>query len=157
MAYHRLSFRIYTLSATYVWRDSRINGECSVYVVHLHTFAVDYVCFVFCGIPRVCLYICNCVIKIALCSFFHSRGSDVSNGPECSVGFFQCYLHGSLCICWGSLTSMMRSYWGCFPPPTRLFYFSVHLGYLWWHLRPLIINNCNGKLHQQSEHNRLFT
>ena len=24
-------------------------------------------CFVFCGVPTVCLYICNCVIKIALC------------------------------------------------------------------------------------------
>ena len=43
VAYHRLSFRIYGVSATYLWRDSRINGECSMYVLIVHTFAVDYV------------------------------------------------------------------------------------------------------------------
>ena len=106
-------------------------------------------CFVFCGVPRVCLYICNCVIKNSFVLFFHSRGSDVSNGPGCRVGLCQGYVHGSLCICRGRLTNTMWSYWRCFPLPLDRFIFSVHLdylGYLWRHLRPLIINNCNARI-----------
>ena len=35
-------FRIYGVSATYVWHDPHINGECSTNALHVHTFAVDY-------------------------------------------------------------------------------------------------------------------
>ena len=33
VAYPRMSFRIYGVSATYVWRISRINGVCATYVL----------------------------------------------------------------------------------------------------------------------------
>ena len=46
----------------------------------------------------------------------------------------------------GDLRHTNLSYWRCFPHPTRSFYFSVHLDYLWWNLRPLIINNCNARI-----------
>ena len=151
MSYTRHAFHICYVCLTYVWRiiDSlfvssayqrRTYGLTRVSTANVLRTSYMYIrllwimCLVFCGVPRLCLCICNCVIKIASWSFFHSRGSDVSNGPGCRMGLFQVFVHGSLCMCWGRLTNTMGSYWRCFPPSTQSFYFSVHqdyLDYLW--------------------------
>ena len=44
VAYPRLSFRIYGVSATYVWRISRTNGVCATYV--LRTFRCCGICVI---------------------------------------------------------------------------------------------------------------
>ena len=53
MAYPRLSFRIYGVSATCVWRISHINGVCAMYVSLLWNMCDIYgVLGIFCGVPR---------------------------------------------------------------------------------------------------------
>ena len=112
VAFHRLSFRIYCISATYVLRT-----------FYMYIRLLWILCFVFCGVPRVCLYICNCVIKNSFVFVFHSRGSDDSNGPGCRVGLFQGYVHGSLCICWRRLMNTMGEVLEMFSPSQSIVLF----------------------------------
>ena len=53
VAYHGLSFRIYGVSAMYVWHISRIDGVCATYVSLLWCMCdVLGVLGIFCGVPR---------------------------------------------------------------------------------------------------------
>ena len=53
VAYPRLAFRIYGVSATYVWRISRISGVSAAYVSLLWSMCdVLGVLGIFCGVPR---------------------------------------------------------------------------------------------------------
>ena len=77
-------------------------------------------------------------------SFFRSHGSEVSHGSGCCAGFFQGYAWGSLCLYSCRLTEPENVP----PSPSISGFFSSVLTsilsrFLWWHLRPLIIDNCN--------------
>ena len=113
VAFHRIS----TAYQRRTYGVTRVSTANVLRTFYMYIRLLWIMCFVFCGVPRVCLYICNCVIKNSFVFVFHSRGSDVSNGPGCRVGLFQGYVHGSLCICWRRLTNTMGRYWDCSPPP----------------------------------------
>ena len=69
VAYPRMSFRIYGVSATYVWRISRINGVCATFVSLLWSMCdVLGLLGIFCGVPRESLE--NLYASICMFSFF---------------------------------------------------------------------------------------
>ena len=125
MAYHRLSFRIYGVSATYVWRISRINGRmcyvCATYVSLLWSMcdvlsgrnilwrSKRYV-FVF---PKSCI---RCFSRFGVPYRLFSQG----------------YAWCSLCLCHVDQDGEL----GEVPPPTTnnintsVFFFGVNLDYL---------------------------
>ena len=112
-AYYRLSFRIYGVSATYVWRNSRINGECCTYVLHVHTFAVEYVFHILC------------------------RSKSIWNA-YLGLGFFR----ATFTVTSVFVKDISRTWWGAlemFLPPIRS-------KFLWFHLRPVLIYNCNARI-----------
>ena len=147
VAYPRLSFRIYGVSATYVWRISRINGVCATYVSLLWSKCdVLGVLGIFCGIPRkylMLLYKYFRFSEIMDQMFLTGRGS-VQGSFRATLGVASVFIHDIL--------RPGRGAWICPPAPYPLpsVFSSVLIRrlsrFLQWHLRPLIIDNCNVRI-----------
>ena len=113
----------------YQWRMCYV---CAAYVSLL--WSMCDVLGIFCGIPR------------EHQMFLTGRGG-VQGSFRATLGVASVFIHDILRPGWGA--------WRCPPPPPRPSVSSSVLIFLQWHLRPLIIVMC--KLHEQSEHSRLFS
>ena len=98
VAYPRMSFRIYGVSATYLWRISRINGVSATYV--LRSFRYCGVCVTYQEYKEYFVaFQENLNASICMFSFFRSHGSNVSHVSGCRAGFFHGYAWCSLRLC----------------------------------------------------------
>ena len=113
VAYPLLSFRIYGVSATYVWRISRINCVCATYVSLLWSMCdVLGVLGIFCGIPRESLMLLYKYFRFSEIMdqvFLTGRGG-VQGSFRATLGVASVFIHDILRPGWGA--------WRCTPLPS---------------------------------------
>ena len=100
------------------------------------------------------------ILNASICkfSFFRSHGSDISHGSVCRAVFFHGYAWCSLRLCSCRFTTRMESLKMSPPPPQPRFFSSVYyLDFSGGIFELLYLITIMCELHEQSEHNRLFS